>query len=312
MASATLLLPTTARFGKKGLGAELRTALGRADRVVHADSNRRAQLLRHFDLSPPGWPIAALARQADLGDAGTSRWLRADPAYVRPDINGARLMAYGDALALDDEDLAALLPSLQLAFDMVGCALDASRPSRWFLRLQGDVGLPAFDDPDEALGEDLFDHLAEGDAGRPWRALLSEVQVVLHNHPWNVRRAARGKPPVNAVWFWGGGVLPDHVRARHARFHSDEESARAMAHAACIVETLPSRFSGVIDDDVFDLSRVRDPSQLIDAWLLPALASVRDGSLRRLQLDFEDGDVFEIQRRQRWRLWRKPLPAALQ
>ena len=54
----------------------------------------------HFDMLPRGWPVAAVTRQRDAGDAAQAAWLRADPAYIRPDINGARLLAHGEALAL--------------------------------------------------------------------------------------------------------------------------------------------------------------------------------------------------------------------
>ena len=50
-----------------------------------------------------------MTRQRDAGDATLAAWLRADPAYVQPDINGARLLAYGDALALAAGDLAGAL-----------------------------------------------------------------------------------------------------------------------------------------------------------------------------------------------------------
>ena len=73
--------------------------------------------------------------------------------------------------------------------------------------------LPAFAAPDEALGDDLFDAPArQAPEGRRWRALLSEAQVVLHNHPLNAQRVAAGLAPVNSLWFWGAGALPDHVR----------------------------------------------------------------------------------------------------
>jgi hypothetical protein len=309
MASATFLLPPSTRLGRQRLEDDLLAALGRADRTTHPDSHRRAQLLRHFDLSPPGWPMAALARQADAGDAGSDSWLRCDPAYVRPDINGARLLAYGDALALDDEDVAALSPALRQLFDEAGFFFDAPLPSHWNLRLARDATLPAFVDPEDALGEDIFDHLPQGEPGRHWRALLSEAQVVLHNHPWNTRRASAGKPPVNAVWFWGAGVLPDEVHTLHALLRSDDAIACALAQSACVVQPLPPRFAGAAHDEVFDLVTIRDPAMLVDAWLRPVLAAVRDGSLRGLELDFEDGEVMRIERRQRWRLWRKPLAA---
>ncbi len=309
MAAATFLLPPAVRVGRQRLDADILLALGRADRSMHPGSHRRAQLLRHFDLSPPGWPLAALTRQADIGDAGSDGWLRVDPAYVRPDINGARLLAFGDALALDDEDAAALSPALRQVFDEAGIFFDAPLPSHWYLRLARDATLPAFADPEQALGEDIFDHLPQGEPGRRWRALLSEAQVVLHNHPWNARRAAAGKPPVNAVWFWGAGVLPEETHTVHALLRSDDEVACALAQAACVVQPLPPCFAGAAHDEVFDLATIRDPAMLVDAWLRPALAAVRDGSLRWLELDFEDGEVMQIEPRQRWRLWRKPLAA---
>src|SRR3546814_13527139 len=76
--------------------------LGRADRAQSGDDGRRAQLRRHFRLTPDHWPMAALTRQMDAGDAAGAAWLRADPSYVRPDINGARLLAIGAALGMDE------------------------------------------------------------------------------------------------------------------------------------------------------------------------------------------------------------------
>ena len=37
------------------------------------------------------------------------------------------------------------------------------------------------------------------------RALVNELQMLLHEHPVNERRAARGLPAVNSVWLWGAG-----------------------------------------------------------------------------------------------------------
>src|SRR3546814_9323765 len=110
---------------------------------------------------------------------------------------------------MDEEDRTAFLPALRPLFGDAGFPIDAPHPSRWYLRLPHGAKLPAFAEPDDALGADLFDHLAEGSEGRRWRVLLGEAQVVLHNHPRNARRAEQGRPPVNSLWYWGGGVLPD-------------------------------------------------------------------------------------------------------
>src|SRR3546814_2851149 len=94
--------------------------LGRADRAQSGDDGRRAQLRRHFRLTPDHWPMAALTRQMDAGDAAGAAWLRADPSYVRPDINGARLLAIGAALGMDEEDRTAFLPALRPLFGDAG------------------------------------------------------------------------------------------------------------------------------------------------------------------------------------------------
>lgn len=307
MARATLLLPAAERFGQQRLGEAAAQAVGRADRIAAGEVGRRAQLLRHFDLTPRHWPIAALARQTDAGDAAGSAWLRADPVYIQPDINGARLLAFGEALALTDADRTALLPALRPLFGDAGLPLDAPTPAHWYLRLSPQTKIPPFADPGEALGEDVFDHLAEGAHGKRWRALLSEAQVLLHNHPWNARRAEQGKSPINSLWLWGGGVMPDAVRTSHTALYSDDESARAIARAACVAESLPARFGEVSGDAVFDLQGERDLARLQSDWLLPALAAIRSDGLDSLELDSEDGRAFRISRSHRWRFWRKPL-----
>jgi len=35
---------------------------------------------------------------------------------------------------------------------------------------------------------------------------VNELQMLLHEHPVNERRVARGLPPVNSVWLWGIGI----------------------------------------------------------------------------------------------------------
>src|SRR5690606_36635745 len=151
MARATFLLPAGERLGSQRVGDDVARALGRADRAAGGRDGRRAQLRRHFHLTPDHWPMAALVRQMDAGDAAGSAWLRADPSYVRPDINGARLLAIGASLALDDEDRAAFLPALRPLFGDAGFPIDAPHPSRWYLRLPQGAKVPPFAEPDDAL-----------------------------------------------------------------------------------------------------------------------------------------------------------------
>ena len=307
MATATLLLPSHSRFARQPLPPALARSLGRADRTAAAEPGQRAQLLRHFDLLPRGWPVAALTRQLDAADAASAAWLRADPVYARPDINGVRLLAHGEAMGLGHPDIAALLPALRPLFGDTGFTIDAPTPGRWYLRLPREAKLPAFAEPADVLGADLFEYLPEGPEGRRWRALLSEAQVVLHNHPHNAARIASGKPPVNSLWFWGGGILPDHVASRHAGVETDEATLLALASAANVQALVPSaRFAAPSADTLYDLRGSHNCATLASDWLMPAIDALHRGELARLALDFADGNGFSIDRRQRWRFWRKP------
>lgn len=313
MATATLLLPARLRLAGQPLPAASARALGRADASVVGEAGERAQLLRHFDLLPRGWPVAALTRSQDANDAASAQWLRADPAWIRPDINGARLFACGDGMHLSREDADALLPALRPLFGDAGFPIDAPAPSRWYLRLPQGTALPSFQEPEEALGTDLSDALVESGRGtdaavRRWRALLNEAQVVLHNHPWNARRAAAGKPPVNSLWFWGGGMLPDRVATTHAQVASDDVLLRALvANAGLAPLAGGPRFAAMAGEALFDLREARDLAALDRDWLQPALDALHRGGLRQLRLDFADGAGYRLVPAQRWRFWRRPL-----
>lgn len=314
---AIFLLPAWSAFGRQSLAADCAQALGRADAAPLAEPGRAAQRLRYVESLPAHWSPAALSRHRDVGDAADAVWLRADPAYVRPDINGARLLAYGEALSPTREETDAMLSALRPLFGDRGFALDAPMPTRWYLRLSPGAQWPEFSEPEAALGEDMFEHLPHGDAARAWRALLNEAQIALHQHPANEQRRSRGQPPINALWVWGGGRMPDRVRVAAPCVRSDDETLRDCAFAARVPDApLPPRFAAESEGaarasaagmpGLYDLHRARDLKRFQDDWLRPALTALRSGALSTLMLDAADGRRLRLRAAQRWRFWRKP------
>jgi Uncharacterized protein conserved in bacteria len=297
--SATLLLPATAQLATAELPPPLARALARADlQLLGGDS--RQQLSRHFPqllAADTLWPVAALTRQFDAGDAGDGRWLRADPAFVAADMQGVRMLAHGPALALDAGQVQQLIQAIAPVFAEQGMALSAPTPERWYLQLPAGLELPVFADIDNVLGDDLFDHLPGGDAGRLWRSLLSETQVLLHQHPYNRQRASQGLAMVNSLWFWGPGSLPAQVPSAFAQVRSPDPLLQAIAALAGQPEG---------QGQLVDLRHLRQPQVMIEQALLPLLGALERGELSRLNLDFADGHHYQLNRGQRWRLWRKP------
>lgn len=302
MPRACFVLPPRSRFAGEALPGDVARTFGRADR---GDGDSTIESL--FDVLPRGWPAAAVTRQMDVGDAAGATWLRVDPAYVRPDINGARLLAIGETLGLDSETADALLRPLRPLFGDVGMPIEAGRPSAWYLRLGEGAPLPDFVAADDALGGDLFEHMPAGPEGRRWRALLSEAQVLLHQHPLNAERQAKGLIPVNSVWFWGAGRLPDRVTTPFVAIHTPDATLHAFAQMAGARVAPLAPWQATNDDIAYDLRHERSFDRLLSTWLQPALADLASKRLDALDLRWADGARFDVRRSQSLRFWRRPL-----
>jgi len=310
MTAIALLLPARARLPGE-LPPVAARACGRADRE-ELEGGSRAQLRRHFRLTPDHWPVAALTRRADAGsDAGDSLWLRADPAHVAPDLNGARLLGWGEGLGMDVLDAQALLPILRPLFGDAGFELDAPHPARWYLRMPPGTPLPEFTAPEDAVGDDLFAALPQGEdaVARRWRALITEVQIALHQHPWNRARVDHGRVAINSLWFWGAGVAPDSVQSGYMNVRSPDPLLQALAgeSGAAIAAPAADAPRGAIGDSLVDLRHLRSLEVLGSQVLPPLLASMERNEFDTLLLDFEDGTRLHLRRGQRWRFWRGPL-----
>lgn len=279
----------------------LRKWLLRADRLADGAAGYLAGLGDYFPGIDAALPAAALTRQFLASDAQGSIWLSADPAWVQPDMNGVRLLACG-RLGLAMDEALALAEPLREVFDEAGMQLEISTPDRWHLRLPPDLTLPGFAAPEQALGEDLSQHLPQGAQGRRWRILLNEIQVLLHQHPLNAARRTRGEPLVNSLWLWGGGSLPGPLRSDLRGVISDDLLLAALASHAHVAtqarsaETITAATAGWLID-LQDL-----PAGEIESSWWPTLQSIMHR--QAVELHFASGERWRHKPWHRWRLWR--------
>jgi hypothetical protein len=308
MGELTLLLPDRERFLANAGHGILGAWLARGDRLAHATPGRDVMLRECFEFTGTEIPVAALTRSLDAVDAGSALWLRADPAWVVADAVTLRLLACGD-MQLSTDDCTALARPLKPLFGDAGFLLEPLTPARWYLRCPPGAQLPAFSSPQAALGDDIARHLPEGDAGRRWRHLLNEVQVILHNHPLNAERVRRGQAPVNSLWIWGAGTLPDWVRTTHGIVVSGDEIVHALARLAGIpiadslADALPTSAAGA--GILIDLDR----AVIADEWQEPVQRALNDRVVTEVRLNFASGERYCYRHGHRWRFWRK-IPSA--
>ena len=305
MKALHLILPPLARFA--GL-PEFRRWLARGDRLTDAPRGRQAAYRELFKFPGTSLPMAALLREHCAGDAGENAWLCADPAHVQAEAAGARLLACGDDLQLAQPEAGALAQSLRPLVGDAGAPLEICTPTRWCLRLPLGARLPEFVSGDDALGAQLLDCLPQGEPGRRWRALFNEAQVILHAHPVNAARAARGQPPVNAVWFQGAGALPAWVQSPLDRVASHDPVVQALARRADVALVAPSLEAFRSLDPgtrmLFDLCHL-DAAHFERDWWPRVGRALREGRTRQVEAAFAGGERFRIKRWHRWRRWRR-------
>ncbi len=293
-----LWLPALDRFDA---AHPLRRLLARADRLADGPRERLAALAAAFDGGGAPLPAAALLREQLAGDAGEAMWLNADPAWVQPDMTGVRLMACG-SLSLQPDEAQAYAQVLQPAFAEAGLQLEITAPGHWQLRLSPDMPLPDFATPEQALGEDLYQHLPSGAEGRRWRVLLNEAQVLLHQHPLNAARESRGLSPVNSVWFWGAGHLPAALRSGFAGAIGNDALLRALAARAGIPgqACTPSTVAAAAAGSLIDLQDI--PAAELGREWWPTLQAL--AQRQSLHFAFASGEHWSWRPRHRWRFWR--------
>ena len=280
--------------------------LGQADPLEAAPADVQAAVAEGFGFGGTDeMPVAALLRQHLAGDAGESVWLAADPAWIQPDMNGARLLAC-QKMQLSLADAAALGRDLQTLFAEHDIELHVDDPDYWQLRLPEGLAAPALTPPSQAMGADVLAFVPAGAEGRRWRILFNEVQTQLHGHPLNAQRQASGLPPVNSLWFWGGGRLPSRQRSRWQGVISDDPVLLAAAAAAGLTagERVPATLEGLRGPWLVDLQTLDGES------LYPWLAVLaRLGRRRPLQWRLADGRRWQQRPWHRWRFWRSAWTA---
>jgi 2,3-bisphosphoglycerate-independent phosphoglycerate mutase len=65
-----------------------------------------------------------------------------------------------------------------------------------------------FTPPHDITHQPVDGHLPEGEGAEQLMKLMSDSQLLLHNHPVNARRQKAGELTANSIWLWGHGRAP--------------------------------------------------------------------------------------------------------
>jgi hypothetical protein len=274
--------------------------LARADIAREPAPGADAWLAQRF-----GVPAAAHAPIALLGEDEElhGSWLHADPVYARVQRD-TMVLHEGSMLEVAPGEASELVAALQAFFASDGFAFRAPAPDRWYVRVpEGEV--PETTALAEALGRDTFGLLPRGHGRVNWLSAITEVQMLLATHPVNLAREANGQPPVNTVWFWGGGELPPSARSPYASVFARQPYARGLARlAGQLPRDLPASLAALPADIAGPALVVADRHD--EAWLhgMGGLLA-RYGTVRLVLPTGRDVLVATVGSSSRWRFMRR-------
>jgi hypothetical protein len=217
----------------------LERLLSRGDKSEGPESYPQA-LFTLYGLSGDGpLPSAAVCYYADSGGKAESRYLlHADPVHLRPDQD--RLLGFDfHRQPLDAEVASAFVTAFNAHFADDGLELIAPHPRRWYLALDREPDV-RFQPLAEMVGRNIDTFLPQGPDAPQWRAWMNEVQMLFHSVAVNDQREARGEPPVNGLWFSGGGRLPSAVPGGFAQTSGD----------CCLLQGLNALSAGQGEDEL--------------------------------------------------------------
>ena len=192
--------------------------VARGDRASEPQESWRQWLLDDAGLGEDllqRFPAGPCARAAWTGGPALGTWACAEPVHLVTAIDHLQLAAPAP-LPLDAEESAALLASLDAHLAGTGFRLHALAGRGWLCECPPGLDCTAVE-PAAAVGRNLRELLPGGRDAARIRGLVNELQMLLHDHPANERRALRGAPAMNSLWLWGFGRPSNRAHGREAR-----------------------------------------------------------------------------------------------
>jgi hypothetical protein len=241
------------------------------------------------------WPCAPLLAQHDGVDARSGYWLCAEPVS----LVAARdtVVVTGRPQCLPDETRE-ILASLNSHFEGEGLRLVAGG--------EDDKGLGCYAHSERSLdvathsvGElasvSLLEAMPTGPDARFLRRWINEAQMLLHEHPVNRSREARGLPEIAGVWFWGGGQSGELPAPGFDSAWGEDIMLAALCSASGLpAPRAPTSAAEVLSQGGRTLLVLRagsfaTPADFDREWLRPMARAWRSGRIDRLHLLCELG-----------------------
>jgi hypothetical protein len=266
-------------------------------------------VLRRF----PAGPCASVNGH---GQPAAGTWARAEPVHLLTALDHLQLAA-PVPLPLEAAEAAELLATMNAHLAGTGFKLRATDDGGWLCACPAGLDCATVD-PSLAVGRNLREWLPTGRDASQVRALVNELQMLLHEHRVNEQRAARGLPAVNSVWLWGVGVADAPAAVAGGVLVTDDAWLAGLwrLHGGRVRSV--GEFAAVLAEESGDVrvgfgpmiagAAAADVLRSIDEQVLaPARAALSAKGADRVLLH-AGRQSFDITPGARWMFWRRSRP----
>lgn len=307
----------------------LETLLVRSDKEKYPADSLYQCMLDLFDIDPSGpayLPVAALSRFSDTGKRDPGIWMHIDPLYLEADKD--RLISRGNSiLDISNDEATVLIDLLNQTYVKEGWYFESCHANRWYVQIRQQPE-SEFSAPTDVLGRNIETFLPKGNDQMDWHRFINEVQMLFHSSTVNQQRMENGVYPINSIWCWGAGPLPEQVSTGLDRVYANVPFVKGLAMlSGCEHHSLPENAHAVIkslarsekdtdclvvmeptEEDILslDFEHYKDKLNMLEhEWFQPLVQGMEKGYLSSLSLLACNGLKYALKKNNLRRFWRR-------
>jgi hypothetical protein len=257
------------------------------------------------------YPGAATTRTGDSGARVEGFWMQALPVHFSAGLD--RLTA----ALLEGESALTAAERVELA-TVVGAHLRASgfdfhetAQGEWLVHSARALDVRTCSP--ESAASALDEAMPRGAAAPQLKRIMTELQMVLHEHPVSERRVRRGLPECNAIWFHGAGEIPSLPARALPDAYGDAAYLRGVyrlhEQSTCALPASAAELPRRLRRDAVVVIESTDLDSLESLWVAPLVAALAAGRLGRIELIL-DRWTLTLARSALLKVWRRDCAPA--
>ena len=313
-------LPDIDRLNSESIQSLLKH-LSRSDQKILSQKSFYEVLAQLFSLDAcKPFPAAVLSLLASDQYTEQGYWFHADPVHLQADMDHA-ILRDSHGLDLNLEESEALITELNAHFQQDGIRFLINDKDSWFININDHEKISTTPVHD-VISRNVYSFMPQGEDALYWKKVMNEVQMLLYQSQVNAQREENNKLPINGVWFWGEGDLPDKAELKEMAVYSqhamvkglallNELDCHAVPDAKKFIEQISSHEENLLVlDDLFNMTCYGDVlawqssfDELYEQWLSPVLNWAMKNKVK-INLQPCNGVAYQMSHKNKFRFFR--------